>query len=104
MGILEPVTSAILFGSLLIPERHPSPYPLPSVNDRVLRLFNLEDWNMRNITMAVKNNILTITCDLEADKIPSSTGKTLIVASTEGNQKVPGSEFVLGLNLYTKNL
>lgn len=59
---------------------------------------------MRNITMAVKNNILTITCDLEADKIPSSTGKTLIVASTEGNQKVPGSEFVLGLNLYTKNL
>jgi hypothetical protein len=58
---------------------------------------------MRNINMTVKGNVLTITCDLEADKIPSSTGKTLIVASTEGNQKVPGSEFVLGLNLYTKN-
>ena len=58
---------------------------------------------MRNVNMTVKGNVLTITCDLGADKIPSSTGKTLIVASTEGNQKVPGSEFVLGLNLYTKN-
>lgn len=58
---------------------------------------------MRNITMTVVGSKLTITCDLTADRIPSSTGKTLIVASSEGNQKVPNTEFVLGLNLYTKN-
>lgn len=58
---------------------------------------------MRNVTMEVKGTTLLISCDLTADQIPSSTGKTLIVASTEGNQKVLGTNFVLGLNLYTKN-
>lgn len=59
---------------------------------------------MRNVEMKVEGTKLVITCDLEADQVPSSTGKTLIVASTEGNQSVPGRPtYKLGLNLYTKN-
>jgi hypothetical protein len=58
---------------------------------------------MRNVTTKVNGNTLTITCDLGAEKSPSASGKTLIVASTEGNKPVQqGSPFILGLNLYTK--
>jgi len=59
---------------------------------------------MRNVSLKVEGSKLIITCDLEADQVPSSTGKTLIVASTEGNQSVPGHPaYKLGLNLYTKH-
>jgi len=58
---------------------------------------------MRNIEMKVVGTKLVITCDLEGPQTPSSTGKTMIIASTEGNKSVPGHESIkLGLNLYTK--
>lgn len=58
---------------------------------------------MRNVTLQVLNGKLVITCDLSAERTPSSTGKTQIIASTEGNQAVPGNPAIkLGLNLYTK--
>ena len=53
--------------------------------------------------MRVESNILTIKVDLTKDFGPSSSGKTTIVASTEGNAGVPGKEEVkVGLNVYKK--
>jgi len=60
---------------------------------------------MKNIEMQVDGNILTIKVDLSKAFGPSSSGKNTIVASTEGNQSVPGREDVkIGLNIYTKKV
>ncbi len=56
---------------------------------------------MKNVEMSVDGNILTIKVDLTKEFGPSSSGKTIIIASTEGNQSVPGREAVkVGLNIY----
>ncbi len=57
---------------------------------------------MKNVAMAVKGNILTITVDLKKDFGQSKSGKSVIIASTEGNQKVDGSDAIIGLNVYRK--
>jgi len=57
---------------------------------------------MKNVELKVEGNILTITVDLTKTFGPSSSGKTIIVASTEGNAAVPGREEMLGLNVYKK--
>jgi hypothetical protein len=57
---------------------------------------------MKNVQMAVEGNILTITVDLSKEFGPSSSGKTIIVASTEGSVTVPDREVKLGLNVYKK--
>jgi hypothetical protein len=49
---------------------------------------------MQNVKTEVKGNILTITVDLSKRLGPSSTGKTMLVASSEGSSKVPGHEGV----------
>lgn len=61
---------------------------------------------MRNVNLAVKGNILTITCDISEKGQPSASGKTQVIATTQGNQPVPGTggksgvNLKLGLNLY----
>jgi hypothetical protein len=57
---------------------------------------------MKNVDMRVEGNILTITVDLSKEFGPSSSGKTTIIATTEGNVTVPGREEKIGLNVYTK--
>jgi hypothetical protein len=57
---------------------------------------------MKNVQMAVTGNILTITVDLTKEFGPSASGKTIIVASTEGNIAVPEREEKIGLNVYRK--
>ncbi len=57
---------------------------------------------MKNVHMSVEGNILTITVDLSKDFGPSSSGKTIIIASTEGNVSVPDREEKVGLNVYRK--
>jgi hypothetical protein len=58
---------------------------------------------MKNVDMKVDRNILTITVDLSKEFGPSSSGKTIIIASTEGNVSVPGAEDKkVGLNVYLK--
>jgi hypothetical protein len=52
--------------------------------------------------MSVDGNILTIKVDLSKEYGPSSSGKTIIVASTEGNVSIPDREEKLGLNVYRK--
>ena len=58
---------------------------------------------MKNIEMTIEGNILTIKVDLSQRFGKSSSGKSTIVASTEGNQSLPGQEEIkIGLNVYTK--
>ncbi len=58
---------------------------------------------MKNVEMTVEANILTIKVDLTKEFGPSTSGKTIIIASTEGNQAVPGKETIkIGLNVYKK--
>lgn len=57
---------------------------------------------MKNVTMTVKGSILTITADLSKTFGPSSSGKTIIIASTEGNVSVPDQDDTkIGLNIYS---
>jgi hypothetical protein len=58
--------------------------------------------SMKNVQMSVEGNILTIKVDLSKEFGPSSSGKTTIVASTEGNVTVPEREEKIGLNVYRK--
>jgi hypothetical protein len=57
---------------------------------------------MKNVQMSVAGNILTITVDLTKEFGPSSSGKTIIVASTEGNIPIPDREEKIGVNVYRK--
>ncbi len=58
---------------------------------------------MKNVEMSVEGNILTIKVDLTKDFGPSASGKTIIIASSEGNQSIPGKEALkIGLNVYKK--
>ena len=58
---------------------------------------------MKNVEMKVEGNILTIKVDLSKEFGPSSSGKTTIIASTEGNVAIDGNEEAkIGLNIYRK--
>ena len=57
---------------------------------------------MKNVEMSILGSILTITVDLSKEFGPSSSGKTIIIASTEGNVAVPDREEKVGLNVYRK--
>jgi len=57
---------------------------------------------MKNVEMSVAGDILTITIDLTKEFGPSSSGKTIIIASTEGNVTIPDREEKVGLNVYRK--
>jgi hypothetical protein len=57
---------------------------------------------MKNVEMSVEGTILTIKVDLTQDFGPSSSGKTIIIASTEGNVNLPEREEKIGLNIYKK--
>jgi hypothetical protein len=57
---------------------------------------------VKNVKLTVSGNILTITVDLTQEFGPSSSGKTIIIASTEGNFPLPGRTEVVGLNVYRK--
>jgi hypothetical protein len=57
---------------------------------------------VKNVDLKVEGNILTIKVDLSKEYGPSSSGKTIIVASTEGNVTVPERDEKVGLNVYKK--
>jgi hypothetical protein len=57
---------------------------------------------MKNVEMTVENGILLIRVDLSKEFGPSSSGKTIIIASTEGNISIPDREEKVGLNVYRK--
>lgn len=55
---------------------------------------------MKNVEMTVAGNILTIKVDLTKDFGTSSSRKSIIIASAEGNVSVPNREEKVGLNVY----
>jgi hypothetical protein len=56
---------------------------------------------MKNVEMDVQGDKLVITVDLSQDFGPSKSGKTKIIASTEGNIPIPNNEEIrMGLNIY----
>ena len=58
---------------------------------------------MKNVDMKVEHGKLVITVDLTKELGPSSSGKSVIIANTEGNVEVPGApEVKIGLNVYRK--
>ena len=63
---------------------------------------DIGDRVMKNVEMKIDGNILTITVDLSKEYGPSSSGKTTIIASTEGNVAVPNRDEKIGLNVYKK--
>ena len=53
--------------------------------------------------MKLEGNILTITIDVSKEFDKSSSGKNIIIASTEGNISLPEREDIkIGLNVYKK--
>ena len=58
---------------------------------------------MKNIKTALEGNILTITVDISKTFGASGSGKSIIIASSEGNVSLEGSEDVkLGINIYRR--
>jgi hypothetical protein len=57
---------------------------------------------MKNVEMTIEGTMLTITVDLSKEFGPSASGKTTIIASTEGNVTIPAREEKVGLNVYRK--
>jgi hypothetical protein len=59
---------------------------------------------MKNVEYEIKGKIMTIKLDITQSFGPSKSGKSEIIASTEGNKKitVEGQDIYLGLNCYKK--
>jgi hypothetical protein len=55
---------------------------------------------MENVKWEVKDNKLIIEVDLSVESGLSKSGKTITIASTKGNQKIEGTEAIIGLNVY----
>jgi len=56
---------------------------------------------MKNVEVSITENVLTLTVDLSQNFGPSKSGKTEIIASTEGNQPIDeDSPIRFGLNVY----
>ena len=55
---------------------------------------------MKNVELSMQENILTITVDVSKDFGLSKSGKTIIIATTGGNQEIEG--VTIGLNVYKK--
>ena len=65
-------------------------------------LASLKGPGMKNVEMTVEGSMLTIKVDLAKEFGPSASGKTIIIASTEGNVTIPNREEKVGLNVYRK--
>lgn len=58
---------------------------------------------MKNVEMRVEQGKLIMTVDLAKELGPSSSGKSVIIATTEGNVDAPSAPGVkIGLNVYRK--
>lgn len=55
---------------------------------------------MQDVKQEIKEDKLIIEIDLTQDFGLSKSGKTITIASTRGNQKIEGTNAVIGLNVY----
>ena len=60
---------------------------------------------MMNVEMSMDGCTLILKVDLSQEFGPSASGKTMFIASTEGNVSAPGQkEIKIGLNVFKKRL
>ena len=57
---------------------------------------------MKNVEMSVEGTTLTIKVDLAKEFGASGSGKSTIIATTEGNMTIPDRDEKIGLNVYRK--
>lgn len=57
---------------------------------------------MENVEMTVEGDTLTITVDLSKELGLSKSQKSMKIGTTGGNVKIPGTDAVIGLNVYRK--
>ena len=58
---------------------------------------------MKNVDMKLEGSTLTIKVDISKDFGESKSGKSITIASTEGNVSIPENEDIkIGLNIYRK--
>lgn len=59
---------------------------------------------MENIKISVQGNSLVLTVDTAKNLGRSKSGKTTLIASSQGNQKIliSGREVFIGVNVYEK--
>ena len=58
---------------------------------------------MKNVDMKLNGNQLVITVDITKEFGPSKSGKSITIASTEGNVSIPDNEDIkIGLNICRK--
>jgi hypothetical protein len=56
---------------------------------------------MKNVHVSVKDSVLTLTVNLKQTYGASKSGKSTVIASTEGNLLVEGTkDTYIGLNVY----
>lgn len=60
--------------------------------------------NSNNIAIRFDGPVLYIYCDLEKDFGVSSSGKSIVIASSKGNKSLGSSNVSIGLNLFVKSL
>lgn len=59
---------------------------------------------MKNVETSVSGQILTIKVDLSKNFGPSKSGKSIVIATSEGNADLPDRpEIKIGLNIYKKS-
>jgi hypothetical protein len=59
--------------------------------------------SMDNVNISVKGTILTAVVDLSKNLGASSSGKSIVIGSTQGNVAVPGHDDIkIGVNVYKK--
>ncbi len=57
---------------------------------------------MTNVEINKTGSKLTVTVDLSKNSGPSKSGKSIVIASTEGNNLIdPEKKIYLGLNVYS---
>ena len=61
---------------------------------------NIEKPDMENIEFEIKDNLLILKIDISKELGKSSTGKSIIVASSHGNHRIKGTDLVLGAFAY----
>ena len=57
---------------------------------------------MKNVEIRIEGQKLILTVDVSKNYGPSKTGKSTIIATSEGNVKVDNTDLYIGFNLYRK--